>query len=401
VDRRTHWLALVCVLTLAATGCNSKLLRPPATIYVDGGETTVTPAVQQTAAYPAVFLSYFPSTVQLHAGDSVRFDIRYNGEPHTVAFGSLIDSALAGADKLGPQATVNAVEALPEMQKIPDVLPRVVGTGDPKVNRSAAEPCFLDSGLPANSPTGGTPPCAKRSQPAFDGRQSFYSSGFLSEGESFRVKLSSDIKPGTYRFMCLVHRTTMTGSIEIVRGSRPNVAQVKQAGRNEQRIVAASVTTAGTDAAKRPNEPIQAGAGEPGVIRGFVSAFVPDRITVHTGEPLTWQLFEMHSISFRPSRQSRAGLVRRERNGDVKLNLDAWRAVGSPQPPPAAFAYPPPAKPVAVDGGTWSGDGVFSSGVLRASPPGTVTYTLRFSKPGTYAYQCVVHRAMRGRVIVA
>jgi plastocyanin len=62
--------------------------------------------------------------------------------------------------------------------------------------------------------------------------------------------------------------------------------------------------------------------------------------------------------------------------------------------------YPPTATHVAVKGGSWDGEGTLSSGVLRASQPTVLTYELKFTKPGIYRYQCLVHRRMRGRVLV-
>jgi plastocyanin len=38
--------------------------------------------------------------------------------------------------------------------------------------------------------------------------------------------------------------------------------------------------------------------------------------------------------------------------------------------------------------------------VIRATPPGTVKYSMRFGKAGTYTYSCLVHPAMRAKVVV-
>jgi plastocyanin len=394
--------AAVVALALVGWGCNSRLLRPPATVFVDGGEMNVAPSVStEQRSFPAVLLSFFPSQIALHAGDELRFDMRYNGEPHTVAFGKLVDGALRAVERLGSDADLRAIEDLPELRKIPDVLPRVA-EGDPRINRSAAERCFLDKGVPPNSETGGAALCPKRDQPRFDGTQAFFSSGFLPEGEGFRMKLGNDIRPGTYRFMCLVHRAAMTGAIEVRPGDeeRPSVSRVKLDGRDEQGVVAAAATTAATDAARRESGPILAGTGQAGQVRGFVSAFVPDRAEARVGQAVTWRFFEMHSISFKPVRRARDGILVQERGGEVRINLDAWRSVGGPRPPPEAINYPPPSGRISIDGGTYSGEGPFSSGIIRAIPPASVRYTLRFGKPGAYSYVCLVHDAMRGQIEV-
>jgi hypothetical protein len=51
-----------------------------------------------------------------------------------------------------------------------------------------------------------------------------------------------------------------------------------------------------------------------------------------------------------------------------------------------------------VDGGTYDGDGFFSSGLLGAEP--YAEYSLRFSKPGTFKYACLLHPPMVGTVVV-
>lgn len=400
-----HRLAAVTVaLLVVAPACNSRLLRPPATIFVDGGESTVTVSVgSELLRFPSVLLSFIPTTVPLHPGDGVKFDIRYNGEPHTVALGRLVDAAVDALEALGPAATAIDVENLPEMQKLPDVFPRTVAEGDPKVNRSAAERCFLDSGDPPNSPGGGAEACPERSQPDFDGTQAFYSSGFIPEGEGFRLRLSGDIRPGDYRFMCLVHRSDMRGTLEVLPPNvdRPGVAQVKVAGRDEQGVVLATVTTAARNAAAPPDGVVYAGAGPQGEVRGFVSAFIPRDMQATVGQPVEWRFFETHTISFRPPQRARDGILLQERSGEVRINLEAWKPVGSPAPPPTALQYPPPPEEVRIDAGEWSGEGTWSSGVIRAIPPGRVVYTLRFTQPGTYTYFCLVHDQMRGRIEVS
>ena len=392
----------VVALGLVASGCNSRVLRPPAIVSLDSGEASVSiPVGDRVHRFSSVFISFSPSTLTLHPGDGVKFEVRYTGEPHTVAMGTLIDSAVGVIDRLGPEATLDQIEGLPEMRRVPTLLPNAPGP-DPEVNRSAAERCFLDSERPPVSVSGGAPACPRRDQPDFDGTQSFYSSGFIPEGEGFRVKVSGDTKPGTYRFMCLVHRATMHGSIEVTSPNvpRPNVRQVKIAGRDEQRVVAAALREPAETAANAENVPIAAGTGPSGLVRSFVSSFIPSVAKARVGEPVRWRLFRTHSISFNPSRRASDGILVQERDGTVKINKEAWQPAGV-DVPVAATRYPPPRQRVEIDAGTWSGDGARSTGVLRAIPPLSVTYTLRFAKPGTYDYVCLVHNSMRGRIEVS
>jgi plastocyanin len=107
----------------------------------------------------------------------------------------------------------------------------------------------------------------------------------------------------------------------------------------------------------------------------------------------------MHSISFDPSRDAQEGVLIEEGDG-VRINPEAWDPVESTPPPAAALSFPPTQSLVEIDGGTYSGEGAFSSGILRATAPAVVKYTLTFEEAGTYRYRCLVHPRMRGRVVV-
>lgn len=388
-------------LALVGAGCNSKLLRPPVTIFADSGGRQIGVTVADIDhRYNAVMFSYFPSRIALHPGDAVNVDVRDTGEPHTVAFGTLVDDAAQAIAELGPSGDPAAAEALPEMRRIPSVLPAVTEGTSPRVNASAAERCFLESGTPPVSPTGGARPCPEADQPDFDGTQAFYSSGFLEEGEPFRMKLSGETTPGTYAFMCLVHRSQMMGAIEVrtTTAERPPVADVREAARAEENEVASTLEPAARRAAENDSGAVLAGAGPEGRIRGLLASFVPETTRARTGERVRWDLFGMHSISFDPAREAQEGVLIEDGDG-VRLNLDAWKAVGA-DPPPAATSGSARAAEIAVDGGSWDGDEPISSGVLRSTPPAAVTYSLAFTEPGTYSYRCLVHQRMRGRVVV-
>lgn len=402
VTRRGQALCVVVALVVIGAGCNSRLIRPPAIVYADAAGHPISATVRDIDhRFNSVLLSFFPSTVALHPGDALNFEVRDSGEPHTVAMGRLVDSALDALAELGATSDVRAIEALPEMKRLPSVFPEELTGSAPRANRSAVERCFLPRGEPPVAPRGGADVCPERDQPEFDGRQSFYSSGFLEEGEPFRVKLSQRIEPGTYGFMCLVHRASMVGAIEVrpTTAERPRVADVRKEGDDEEDEVAASLEPAARRAAARERGAVLAGTGAVGRIRGYLSSFIPENSQIDSGDSITWQLFGMHSISFEPSRDAEQGILVEE-GGSVRINDDAWKAVSSPAQPAAAVSYLPSAEPVEVDGGSWSGEGSFSSGILRATPPGVVNYKLTFTSPGTYRYRCLVHTRMRGRVVV-
>ena len=392
----------VVVMALISAGCNSRLLRPPVTIYADGGGRQVTATVaDRDHRYNSALLSFFPSRVPLHPGDAVNFEVRDSGEPHTVALGKLVDRAITALGTLGLTEGIKTIEGLPQMQRLPSVFPNTIEGQSPRVNASAADRCFVDRGAPAVSTTGGARACEDRAQTEFDGTQEFYSSGFLAEGEPFRVKLSADTRPGQYSFMCLVHRSSMIGAIEVrpTDVERPPVADVRQQATDEENEVAGTLEQPARRAASRDGDGILAGTGPVGRQRGLISSFIPEEATVRRGEPVTWELYGTHSISFDPSRDAQLGILIEDGDG-VRINPDAWDPVESSPPPAAALSFPPTQSLVEIDGGTYSGQGAFSSGILRATAPAVVKYTLTFEEAGTYRYRCLVHPRMRGRVVV-
>lgn len=398
--------AALAVVALAP-GCNSKLLRPPAIIFADSGEFAVKTSIREDdRAYPSVFTAFVPSQVPLHPGDAVNFQLQDTGEPHAVAMGRLVDAAVTAAEALGPSATLKQIENLKAMKKIPAMIPFVQRKGVPQLNASAAERCFLESGAPPNSPSGGAPACDEADQPDFNGGQSFFSSGVLEEGEPFRLKLAADTPPGSYRFMCLVHRSAMTGTIEArpTGVERPPVAELRAQAESEEREVGSSLEPslreAGVEAFDRKGaSPVFAGTGPRGISRGFISAFIGEEVKTAVDVPVVWNFHRTHTISFNPSREARDGLMLGS-DGGIELNPDVWKAVGSKRAPAELFRVAPPKKAYGIKGGTWSGSGSWNSGVIRAAPETAVSYSMSFSKAGTYKYTCLIHPSMRGRVLV-
>jgi plastocyanin len=58
--------------------------------------------------------------------------------------------------------------------------------------------------------------------------------------------------------------------------------------------------------------------------------------------------------------------------------------------PPGEEGPPPP-----VDAGTWNGEGFLNSGLMFGGD-----FIVRFSKPGTYTYECLIHPGMAGTITV-
>ena len=279
---------------------------------------------------------------------------------------------------------------------------------------NAVRPCYLDSGVPpqgvrldhtARRKPG--EPCPVREQPAFDGAQAFYSSGFIPpdgpSGNTYRVPLADDIDPGTYRFYCVIHFPDMQGSLVVKPSGEeiPAASEVNDDARDAIDVLAGPLREAFVQAraghARDPNgEEIDlpiAGyhSGEEYTVA--VDEFVPKVLRAKVDEPVTWTITGAHTVSF--DVPSYVPIYRTKEDGTIERNPVVDRAAGgSEQPPPVDFEK----GPVEIDGGTWDGSGFISSGLLGGEP--FARYTLRVSKPGRYKYACLIHPPMVATLVV-
>ena len=376
------------------------------------GAQTVTVQVDAKGdKFPISATAYFPKEMSVHAGDTVTFHAVFSGEPHTVTFGTLVD---AGVPKLSPTSQDEPAE----LKKIPRLIPN--GPGD--AIQAAAQPCFLASGDP---PAADACTADQQKQPDFDGTQSYYNSGFLPEGADFPVKLSANIKPGTYNYFCTLHRGGMLGKITVVgadgKADSPDEATAR--GQKELSDSLAKLDGAYADLKKgvlQPFAPTAApgnaigGSGAQDVQNIAIDAFGPEPITVKAGDTVSWTILGPHTVTFGATEALRT-FIAKAPDGAVHLNPDSFApagGAGQPQPPapppteagattvaPTTVAGPPP-KPIEIDGGTYDGTGLHNSGLVLSFPPQLFTYKLKFTKAGSYSYNCLIHPDMKGTVNV-
>ena len=127
--------------------------------------------------------------------------------------------------------------------------------------------------------------------------------------------------------------------------------------------IAAVFASSGQSAdAAEVNLKLHAGAGENGY---SVNMFLPATTYIRAGDTLTWDFTwdEPHSVTF-----------------------------GQPQ-----------GDPTVGDGSTsatYDGTGVVNSGLIFPEPGKESTYSVKFTKDGTYDYYCVIHPMMTGQVVV-
>jgi plastocyanin len=402
--RRRGWIVGLtsALMTLAMTGCTA------------GPETRIVLVDFRHDEFESSFIGFFPDRVEVHAGDTVSFSQTWTGEPHSVTFGAAFNDELGTLIEMRRQGATVANPA-PGTEALAD-LPVILGRADEPfaLNQNGAQPCYLEAGLPPADPE---ELCPEVDQPDFDGRHSYYSSGFLPyEGPdtSFDVRLADDIAPGTYNFFCTLHGVGQSTSIA-VQPAETSVPSASEVAREARRQIETRFTQPLADALTQARggelsfrdmvfpTPL-AGVGSDTTLpwtglvhrghlhdHGTVNEFVPGQVRTRTGEPVTWTFVGRHTISFNVPRYFPIFSV--DGGGAVRINPGAHEPVVWPGRPPEG----PRDQPAAVDAGAWDGRGFRSSGLDWETGD---RFSVTFTEPGTYAMACLIHPGMVGEVQV-
>lgn len=419
---RRRAVSVVAVLVAAGCGLGGQ----------SGGDESRTVLMDYSHdEFASYFLRYFPRQVTVHPGDTVVFRQTWTGEPHTVTMGTTVDQRmqvvlpyiekLARGEPLPDEEPVEVIEAWKDMP---------VMLGEPgEVNQVAAQPCYLETGMPPADPD---EPCAEREQPEFDGKQSYFNSGFVPYqgpgGNEFRLKLADEIAPGTYNYYCNLHGNLMSGQVIVAPDAEPIPSQVEVSRQARKELapmaepLLAMYRGANSGRLELPVEmrEMLLGPGQRyfgGNLAGLLSPmtwwtavneFIPETIRTTVGTPVTWTVLGPHTISFAvPSyfpiyEFGRDGAVRRNpkldppAGGSPDLPSAHEEKASGAAPDESAQEGPPP--PLIVNGGSWNGEGFWSSGLLDSFSYSK--YTMRFTSPGTYKYACLIHPPMVGTVEV-
>ncbi|MGH9178616.1 MAG: hypothetical protein ACRD0N_08695 [Acidimicrobiales bacterium] len=386
------------------------------TTAAEGGPASITVEVDGTPDdFTMSALAYFPQAVTVHAGDTVRFHSNDTGEPHTVTLGGIVDAGLNAFNALpdeiknadGPPSEEDIAKLPADQQKavqdalaLDEKLPPLLPDGPGDANQLGANPCFQASGDPATDEA-----CEKVTQPAFDGTQSLYNSGYLPDDATFEVELADDIAPGTYNYFCLLHRQGMTGTITVVAETQdvPSSAQVADTAADELESRFASKLRAQNQelAAKPADEPLAGAPPVEGVEEGALNVFAPAELSVKAGSAVTWTVAGPHTIAVDAPADA-VGAMAKAPDGTWHANQKAFEPVGGAGAPPPSEEPPAEnAPPVQIDGGAYGGSGFHSSGFIGSFGPPGYQYTLTFAKAGTYTVQCQIHPDMKQTVKVA
>jgi plastocyanin len=400
-------LLLVALIALVATSCSSKNTGTAASPAASsqGPQTFSVVLDGKTDAFNGEFGTFFPDGLSAHAGDTIKWSFpRTSGVPHTVTLGTLVDKAVAKYVSFGQQTPQFTQENDPDVLNLPDLFPHVPPKQfPPDANQSAAQPCFLASGVAPLSLSGSAQACPKTTQPDFDGTQSFYNSGALvADGDSFTMKLASTIKPATYSVICLIHRGGMTAKLTVAPASQtiPTPADVTASGTKQFSDVvtrmtpiaqAAQVTSTTTTAVSVGSFDTQSD--------NVIADFGPKSISVPVNSTVTFTFAAFHTLSLN-SPDSKVGVVTKDPTGAVHLT-PGGAPVGWNVPLYFGF-FPPPLTQTAqvVPVGSYAGSGEKSTGIVGSLPPQIFGVAVKFTQKGTVPIRCLIHPEMKGEVKV-
>ena len=425
-------LVVVCLFAGALTSCGGD---DGSGASGDGEERSVLVDFRHDE-FAAAFLQYYPEKLKIRPGDTIQFRQAWTGEPHSVTFGKVVDDFIEIFPKLqefeSPEAAREAGESEETINELLEIYGRFPAMTDGfKIADLGAEPCYVDDIeeapvvrdvesdevlLDAKCPTKG------RKQPAFNGRQALYNSGFIpysgERGNTFEVPIAADAEPGTYQYFCNYHFIFMGGSVEVVdKGAAiPSQSEVSRQARKELDADAANALKRVREAeGKRIGEKISETVQGPGgekvnevtlPISGratdqetpvIINEFFPRKVTAKVNEKVTWTFDgSLHTVSFNVPKYFPIFTV--ADSGRVEWDAQAYEPVGwdTVDFEPRSFGFEQ-VEPLTLDAGKWDGKGGFrSSGALL---PGD-TFAVTFTKAGTYPFACVLHPQMVGTLVV-
>jgi plastocyanin len=304
---------------------------------------------------------FFPTVTKIHVGDSVSWTI--NGF-HTVSIlGAGAPPPLIVPAPANPiTGRLDATGAAMWFNGKPNqVINPIVAA--PSGGRTYAGKGFLNSGLPAGN---GAPP-------------------------PFVVRFT---KAGSFTFHCLVH-PGMQGVVRVLPKSRqvPSAIEDRAAGALQ---AAAAVRQARTLAKVKPAAAtVLAGNDGAGPVAWL--RFFPEKLRVKAGTTVDFRLSsrrEVHTITIGPAAYT------------SEIEKTFTTPVPNPAGPPTLLvnpfgAYPSDPPPLPAFTGANHGNGFEASGIL-AAPGGPLPSDAKitFTKPGVYAFECVIHPNMDGTITV-
>jgi len=241
-------------------------------------------------------------------------------------------------------------------------------------SNSTAIPHTVSIPRAGQAPPPGPPNPAKVGGNVFDGT-TYISSGFLTKGQTYSVTFT---QPGTYAYYCVVHPPEMGGTVVVLPAGAPlpmsaaqyasaasaDLATDLQAGLSSVELFPYAAGGTHLSAGISPGLP-GAKPSQATVLRFLDETDFNANDTIPVGTTLTWT----------------------NESNNVPHTV-TFPALGQPPPPGPPDQVPP------SGGSTYDGTMLTNSGVMK---PGT-SYSLTFTKPGTYTYYCLFHDGPAGMI---
>ena len=231
-------------------------------------------------------------------------------------------------------------------------------------------------------------------RPAYNGDGAFSGGALLADPnapKSFKVTFT---KAGAYHYVCMFH-PGMEGQIVVQpAGSRYRMTQPEY---DKEGALQAQTALAAAKSLRVSAAPAVASTGGhstytlnmTGSMRDGATfyRFPVKALTINRGDTVTWLMndpTELHTVSF----------------GVGKRYFDIATMRPLKQGPPTLLVTPHVMAP--SGGSLHRGEGFYNSGFMLTEGPGVRSYSLTFTKAGTFEYLCAVHDdfGMRAKVIV-
>lgn len=354
---------LLRMLALALTGCLALLLAGLARGTADAGaaapQTWQVAVGAQSSDLAIQTMGFYPAHLTIDQGDSVTWTAN-SAEIHTVTF--------LGTANPCPTGSLCA-------------LPHGFDPGDqlqstPQGGASYDGSSYLNSGV-MTSATGDTGPLPP----------------FVHVVKTYTLSFPATLAPGTYTYYCLVHGMAMKGEVTVQAAGTayPHTqAEYDQQSRAQEKADIADGeqlwSAARTQAAKLTSEhgpTVLVGTMDD---RAMVMRFIPDKVSVHVGEKVTFvstSMGEPHTVTFG---NDATGCGKPPCNPEAPWNV-AKDAAGN-----LVANYP------GHNGGFTGDPANLNSGLLLGAPvkatgmPNQLAVT--FTKTGHEAYVCALHDFM-------
>lgn len=313
--------------------------------------------------YGADVNAFFPQTIAIHAGDSVKF---VPSGFHNVELPLKGSKAHALLKTYGP----------------------VSGVLDP-----AGAPFWFNGG----APNVGLDPAvvfgSLGKKVTYTGAKRVNSGIPLSQNpKPMTVKFP---KAGTYTYYCDVH-AGMKGTVRVLAKSKTIPSAAADRKTLSKQLSSDLTIAKGLESANLPANTVTVGNAGPRGVEVF--KFLPETLTVPTGTTVKFMMspktYEIHTATAGPGNPAT----------DATSYLGTLaKSFEAPQIAPAA-AYPsdPPTAGPAKLTPTLHGNGFWNSGVLdvlASTPQVPSSSSVTFSAPGTYKFYCLVHPFMVGTIV--